>query len=107
MPLYEYSCSPCNEIWSELRPVDERNGATCKKCGGLGSMVFSASDVKPKYSWVRGWWDNIDTNPIFIEDKDHLLRECGKRNLVPKAFGKREDTTGGGVRISNAYRGRR
>jgi len=37
-------------------------------------------------NWVRGWWEHLDTNPIYIESKEHLIRECIKRGKIPKAF---------------------
>ena len=40
--------------------------------------------------YVRGWWENIDKEPIWIEDKEHLKRECQKRGVIPKIFAKRQ-----------------
>ena len=49
--------------------------------------------------YVRGWWENIDKEPIFIEDKEHLKRECQRRGLIPKMFAK-EKSQGKGLEWS-------
>ena len=44
--------------------------------------------------YVRGWWENIDREPIFIQDKEHLKRVClevGRREgrtVIPRMFAK-------------------
>lgn len=34
----------------------------------------------------KGWYEHIDTNPIYIESKAHLRRECEKRDVIAKAI---------------------
>jgi len=42
--------------------------------------------------YVRGWWENIGPEPIFIQDKEHLKKVCleiGRktgRTIIPKMF---------------------
>ena len=36
--------------------------------------------------WVKGYYEHIDTDPIYIESKQHLIQECKKRGLYAKAF---------------------
>jgi hypothetical protein len=38
------------------------------------------------HDWVKGWWDHIDREPIYIESKEHLRRECEKRGLMARAL---------------------
>ena len=61
-----------------------------------GNMKKSVEGKRTARSqdWVRGWWEHLGPEPIFIEDKHHLKRVCldikkrtGK-NLIPKAFAK-------------------
>ena len=40
--------------------------------------------------WIRGYWENIGPNSIFIQDKYHLKRECEKHGVMAKAFMKRK-----------------
>jgi len=35
---------------------------------------------------IKGWFEHIDTKPIYIESKAHLARECDKRGLLAKAI---------------------
>lgn len=34
----------------------------------------------------KGWYEHIDTEPIYIESKQHLRRECEKRGVLAKAL---------------------
>ena len=38
--------------------------------------------------WAKGWYEHIDTNPVYIDSKAHLKRECEKRGLVARALAK-------------------
>ena len=42
MPLYEYLCNGCGEVFFELRRISEREDPIrCPDCGGEGKIVFS------------------------------------------------------------------
>jgi putative FmdB family regulatory protein len=42
MPLYEYKCEKCEELFFELRRSSEREEPiACPDCGGEGKIVFS------------------------------------------------------------------
>jgi len=42
MPLYEYECEKCSELFDELRKAADRaEPIQCPKCGGDGHVVFS------------------------------------------------------------------
>jgi len=42
LPLYEYKCQKCNEVFFELRPMAEREKPiACPECGGAGEIMFS------------------------------------------------------------------
>ena len=36
--------------------------------------------------WVKGYYDNIDSQPIYIDSKEQLINECEKRGCYAKAF---------------------
>jgi hypothetical protein len=38
------------------------------------------------HDWVKGIWTDIAPEPIYIESKEHLFRECEKRGVMPRAF---------------------
>jgi len=39
--------------------------------------------------WVKGWYEHIDTAPVYIDSKTQLAKECEKRGLYAKAILKR------------------
>lgn len=42
MPLYEYKCDGCGEVFYELRRSAEREDPiACPDCGGEGKIIFS------------------------------------------------------------------
>ncbi len=42
MPLYEYKCEDCHELFSELRKVEDREAPIeCPACGSEGRVLFS------------------------------------------------------------------
>jgi len=58
-------------------------GDHCPKCEkeviGTGPSFIS-------HDWVKGVWTDIGPEPIKIESKEHLFRECEKRGVMPRAF---------------------
>lgn len=50
--------------------------------------------VAGQKNWVRGWWEHILPEPVFVEDKYHLKKICQDyskkvgRDVIPKAFAK-------------------
>jgi putative FmdB family regulatory protein len=57
MPLYEYKCDKCDEVFFELRRASEREDPiTCPDCGGHGQIVFStfAQGGSPESSSSKG-----------------------------------------------------
>lgn len=52
-------------------------------------------------NWVRGWWENIAPEPVFIQDKWHLKAVCqaeGRRTgrtIIPRAFAKAKSNSRG------------
>ena len=82
-------CPRCAVVFEELttqEPVDGYIGATCSKCGYCGELEVDYSKSFPSIQIlnVEGWWEHIDTDPIYIRDKNHLKEECEKRGLAPR-----------------------
>lgn len=43
MPLYEYECQDCHEVFDELRRSEDREKPiACPECGGEGRVLISA-----------------------------------------------------------------
>jgi putative FmdB family regulatory protein len=50
MPLYEYKCSACDELFEELRPINARDALTNCKCGAVAVHVLSRFNTLGKPS---------------------------------------------------------
>lgn len=57
----------------------------CPKCVESRKNNKNLPHIKSD-SWVAGWWEHIDKEPIYIESKKHLIQECEKRGVYAKAF---------------------
>ena len=57
-------------------------GEYCDKCV---SEKNEATAVHTN-DWVKGYWEHIGPEPIYIESKEQLIRECEKRGVMPRAF---------------------
>jgi len=44
MPLYEYQCRQCGEIFEILHGIDEEYRARCRKCQGEAKKILSPSN---------------------------------------------------------------
>lgn len=59
---------------------------------GTAKRSVEGKRVSRSRDWVRGTWENIGPNPIFIKDKEHLKQVClaeskrTGRTIIPKAF---------------------
>ena len=60
-----------------------KKGDTCDEC----------ESSKPKDTvnintgdWARGWYEHLGHDPVYIESKEHLKRECEKRGLLARAL---------------------
>ncbi len=55
----------------------------CPKCSQESEHKTASIHT---HDWVRGVWEHIGPEPIYIESKEHLFRECEKRGVIPRAF---------------------
>lgn len=67
--------------------------ATCLQCGWWTRVCKCSADGHTvgviTHDWVKqGDWEHIDPKQphMRIDSKEHLLAECEKRGLLPKAF---------------------
>lgn len=63
-------------------------GQQCRKCkkGVLSRNIVA--EQKAVHTFKPEWFEHIDTEPIFIESKEQLFRECEKRGLRPVGYDK-------------------
>ncbi len=44
MPIYEYQCRKCNEVFEIFHKIDEECNAACPKCLGPAKKLISATN---------------------------------------------------------------
>jgi len=50
MPIYEYQCNQCNEVFEIFHKIDEECKVTCPKCLGPAKKLISATNFVLKGS---------------------------------------------------------
>ncbi|NWG01986.1 MAG: zinc ribbon domain-containing protein [Syntrophaceae bacterium] len=50
MPIYEYQCKQCNEVFEIFHKIDEDCKVTCPKCLGQAKKLISATNFVLKGS---------------------------------------------------------
>ena len=82
MPIYEYECLVCGEVFERLSTVDERSSAKCE-CGGLAKQLISVTGK----DWFRPHWnENFDIKPIFVETKSKYKELCAKYGVYARCL---------------------
>lgn len=79
MPMYDYMCSECGHRFTQLRSVSGRNAPECdrtKKCKAVLVPSLSTPRVFKPF-----WHPDLDEQPVHIESKKQLKKECEKRNV--------------------------
>lgn len=72
MPIYEYYCSKCHKKFEEIRPMEERLGAKCPKCGSKGRLVPSR--------FSHFWFNPLTTDGEGFTSKYHRPEEMEEMN---------------------------
>jgi hypothetical protein len=75
-------------------PVLGQHSATARTLDPYGTSKRSVEGKRVARSkdWVRGLWENLGPEPIYIKDKYHLKEVCQQierktgKKLIPKAF---------------------
>ncbi len=52
MPIYEYRCSACDQVFEALQRVSDAALDTCRRCGGPARRIISA----PAIQFVGSGW---------------------------------------------------
>ncbi len=67
MPIYEYQCSKCNEVFEIFHKIDEDGKVTCPKCLRPAKRLISATNFVLKGSG------------FYVNDYPSKSRKEGKR----------------------------
>lgn len=74
MPIYEYKCSKCGNIFTDLKNFDDCLTSICPKCNGEGHKIFSKSIG------------------ISFKGSGFYITDYKKRNIEVKDTGKEKET---------------
>lgn len=80
MPQYDYACHQCGGRESQIRRIEERDSPVkCSKCGAEMERQFTpCAGFRP---FPAGWWDDIASKPLYIEDQGQLRDACEKHGV--------------------------
>ena len=90
MPVYVFKCRHCQGVREVVESVEDRNEfqiCSAPGCGGQMQRDYPA-EHSVSHVWKPGWWSDIDKEPLWIESKQQLFRECDKRGLKPWGYDK-------------------
>lgn len=80
------SCNTCQRIYTSYKKGKYYQCKRTKKCRDrleehkISTINVISGDI------YRGWYENLDTTPVWIESKAHLYRECIKRGVQARAL---------------------
>ena len=68
MPIYEYKCSKCNEVFEHFERIRDEPLQTCLKCGSVNtiSKIISSSGFRLSGT---GWYETDFKNNINNHEK--------------------------------------
>lgn len=80
MPFHDFKCE-CGNFFSQYQAQNALSPVEECQCGLMAKKVWSSSIAAVRV-FKPQWFEHIDTQPIFIESKSQLKKECEKRGLA-------------------------
>ncbi len=87
MPIYEYQCNKCNQVFEIFHKIDEDGKVTCPKCLGPAKRLISATNFVLKGS---GFYVNDYPSKSRKEAKK-AEKEGAEKGQSPKAEEKKAE----------------
>ena len=87
MPIYEYECTRCNEVFEIFHKIDEECKVACPKCLGPAKKLISATNFILKGS---GFYVNDYPSKSRSEAKKSEKGDVGKGTVEKKEEKKEE-----------------
>lgn len=85
MPLYDYECDRCGQIWEVVYKISEKPEAILCRCGGTAvSIISSLRDVQTLDDIQPYWDENLDVEPVLVKSRAHKRRLMAERGLLYK-----------------------
>lgn len=83
MPLYEYKCKECNDVFEVLQRINEEPLTQCLHCHGTVEKLISTSSFQLK---GNGWYvtDYRNKHPKLSPNQDTNTGNTGNKNATIK-----------------------
>ncbi len=59
LPVYEYKCPECGELFDRIQPMNAEKVSDCPKCGAAAKHVFSSRVAVVYKGWGFHHTDNL------------------------------------------------
>ncbi len=59
MPIYEYKCPDCGEVFDRVQPMDAEKTCACQTCGATAKRIFSSRVAIVYKGWGFHATDNL------------------------------------------------
>lgn len=70
MPIYEYKCSKCSQVFEILQKITDRPISVCSACGGeLKKLITSTSFVLKGSGWYASDYPSADRKKAMEAEK--------------------------------------
>lgn len=78
MPFYTYKCKDqkCDHEFETINSIANRENQTCEKCGSECNVLISRPRYRGHVTFEPGYFEHLDHEPVYINDRAHLKREC-------------------------------
>jgi len=81
MPLYEYKCDQCGEVYEVVQKVSDPPLKICSKCGGMVTKMLSSPAIQFKGSgWYVTDYVKTDKKEPSNDQKTEKEIKSGKEN---------------------------
>lgn len=79
MPIYEFKCDYCGNIFEVITAVWKKKGITCPKCYTFTDHLLMSAPGKIE-NFEAYYEADIDDKPIFVRNKQDLKDAINKHN---------------------------
>ena len=86
MPLYEYRCRQCENVFDRLERSSERKDGICPECGGAATRLIGAPALQFKGSgwYVNDYGKGSGSQPTNDEKPAPAAKDSGSETNVEK-----------------------
>ena len=82
MPRYDFECSCGLKEERTISIIHRDDPQLCPMCQSPMKRLFPLLGDKRVQVFEAGWWENIDTNPVYVESRKHLRQLCKEKGLT-------------------------